>query len=417
MVWFGRSPLDKEGVNVGSLFRIWGKRADAAPTTTVSAPAVTEHTADTVPHVVAPPRPLVAVGEESESIAVVAKDGSRIGGTPASNDSAAAATIIEVPAKVTPMLPLSAGVRPQRRVAIENSDETQFAHTVLQGFGNLLIGELLQQQGHLTTEQVKRVLDHQRQHKARFGEAAVALGLVKGNDVLRALSQQFGYDYTPLTTAEGEEELSHELVIARHPFSRAAEMIRDLRSELLAGALNPDNINRSALAVVSLDHGDGKSWLAANLAVSLSQLGAKTLLVDANLRNPRQHEIFGLDGGRGGLSGILNRKHRAEVIKPTRALPNLHVLTAGAVPPNPLETLQGRGFVQLMHKVRTNFTHVIVDTAPASAGADARLVAARSGASLLVARKHKSGLDGLRSFMGLLSKGNAQFAGLVVNEA
>lgn len=411
---------------MGSIFRIWGKRPDqdhASREVVSSGGSLAQVTAS---EQTAQQRAgQDAVDTEAMAVVVVAKSDAAptvpgVGPAVLQHERPELTIVSAQPAALLAdvhPLPQGTAPRPLRRVAIEHSDETQFAHTVLEGFGNLLIGELLQQQGHLSTEQVKRVLDHQREHKARFGEAAVALGFVRGHDVLRALSQQFGYDYTPVTAVEGEEELSHELVIARHPFSRAAEMIRDLRSELLAGVLNPELASRPALAVVSLDHGDGKSWLAANLAVSLSQLGAKTLLVDANLRSPRQHEIFGLDGGRGGLSGILNRKQRAEVVKPTRALPNLHLMTAGAVPPNPLESLQGRGFLQLMHKVRANFTHVIVDTAPASAGADARLVAARSGASLLVARKHKSALHGLRTFSALLSKGGAQFAGLVVNEA
>jgi chain length determinant protein tyrosine kinase EpsG len=312
-------------------------------------------------------------------------------------------------AKLIPLKP--------KRVAVEADDQTQFAQTIMQSFGNRMIGELLQQQGHLSAAQIQQVLDYQRANNARFGEAAVTLGLVTGERVLWALSKQFGYDYSPVTTSRDAHHLAEDLVVACHPFSRAAETIRDLRSELLAGALNPEAANRCALAVVSLDSGDGKTWLAGNLAVSLSQLGAKTLLVDANLRAPRLHQVFGIENAKTGLSGILSRNLRAEVLRPSRALPNLHLLPAGAIPPNPLEMLQGRGFLDLIHKLRNSFTHVIIDTPPAQAGADARLVAARAGASLLVARRHKSSLPALKSFAQLLSKGNAQFAGLVLNDA
>lgn len=332
---------------------------------------------------------------------------------PARSAPAANESLAELQARKLPRFP--AAYQP-RRVAIEPSDETQFAQTVLQNYSNRMIGELLQEQGHLTQDQVLRVLDYQRDHPVRFGEAAVSLGLVKGSDALWALSKQFGYDYAPATTSDEAQRFGEDLMVARHPFSSAAETIRDLRSELLSGVLNPEQPLRPALAVVSLDAGDGRSWLAANLAVSLSQLGAKTLLVDANLRNPRQHEIFGLGQPKSGLTGILHRHQRAEVLRPMRALPNLHLLPAGAVPPNPLEILQGRGFTELMHKLRTGFTHVIVDTPAATAGADARLVAARCGASLLVARKGRSSLPGLKDLAQLLSKGQAQFAGLVVNE-
>jgi chain length determinant protein tyrosine kinase EpsG len=388
---------------MGSIFKFLGRRKNAPETSDlapVSGQAFTA-SADTLPVAAAaatlPDRPDVAAP-----------------GEPAVPPAAAAKPEVTfdalTPLKAPPVVPTV------RRVAIDSAEETRFAHTQFLGHGNSLIGELLQQQGLLTAENIERVLAYQRETRARFGEAAVALGLVRGPDVLRALSLQFGYDYAPVTATQDAESFSDELVVARHPFSRAAETIRDLRSELLSGPLSPDAAGHPALAVVSLDNGDGKTWLAANLAVSLSQLGAKTLLVDANLRNPRVHEIFRVDEPRGGLSGILMRNRRAEVLKPSRSLPNLHILPAGPVPPNPLETLQARGFMDLMHKLRQGFTHVIVDTPAASAGADARLVAARCGASVLVARKHKSAMGPLKDFAQLLGKGNAQFAGLVVNE-
>ncbi len=303
-----------------------------------------------------------------------------------------------------------------RRVPIDRPGEESFAPTLLLGAGGQMLGELLRQSGHLDAGQVAAILEYQRENRARFGEAAVALGFVKGPDVLWALSRQFGYDYTPAATSEDAAAFSDDLVVAKYPFSRAAETVRDLRTELLTGVLSAEISPRCALAVVSLDGGDGKTWLAANLAVSLSQLGAKTLLVDANLRSPRLHQVFGLDFLRSGLSGILSRHQRAEVLRPTRALPNLYLLPAGAVPPNPLEILQGRRFAELLYKLRRKFTHVIVDTPPASAGADARLVAARCGASVLVARRHRSSLPALNELARLLGKGNAQFAGLVVND-
>ena len=409
---------------MGSLFRFLSKRDPQAVTTPMEpAEGVQAANPALVDVAHAPTEPADTVGATMSMNASIPAPNSAPSTPPIAPPIAAPLIAASAPAK--PELVHQQSVQPvirtasfqPKRVAIDAADETQFAHTMFLGHGNRLIGELLQSEGHLTADQVEQVLAYQRKHYARFGEAALALGLVKGPDVLWALSLQFGYDYAPITTSQDAQNFGDELVVARHPFSRAAETIRDLRSELLAGALNPDATQRAALAVVSLDAGDGKSWLAANLAVSLSQLGAKTLLVDANLRSPRQHAIFGLDNSRGGLSGMLMRGQRAETVVPSRALPNLHVLPSGAVPPNPLEALQGRGFQELMHKLRAGFTHVVVDTPPAAAGADARLVAARCGASVLVARKNKSSLDALKSFAHLLAKGNAQFAGLVVNEA
>lgn len=317
---------------------------------------------------------------------------------------------IEPPADEPPPKP-----REPDRVPIEAADRAEYAQTMFLDTADRSIGEILRQEHQLTAEQVEAVLEHQNRHGTRFGESAVTLGYVKGPDVVRALSRQFGYDYAPLAGRQ-PIGLTDDLVIANHPFSEVSEVIRDLRSQLLAGVLGPEAVPPRALALVSLSAGDGKSWFAANLAVSLSQLGARTLLVDANLRTPRQHAIFGLPEPKTGLSGILNRGHKADVLRPVRELPYLYLLPAGPVPPNPLEIVQGRGFADLLARLRTKFTHVIVDTPALDAGADARVLAARCGASVLIGRRHRSPLERLAEAARHLSKGDAQFAGLVLND-
>lgn len=318
-------------------------------------------------------------------------------------------------AATRPLLHEPASPRAPEVVPIDAADREDYAQTQLAEQDAGMIGEMLIRSQQLTREQVEAVLAHQQAHRCRFGESAVSLGYLKGPEVMWALSRQFGYDYAPSHSVDGAE-FSDELVIAKHPFSQAAEVVRDLRSQLLQGVLNPDAVPRRALALVSPDSGDGKTWFAANLAVSLSQLGARTLLIDANLRNPGLHRVFGLDDPKTGLSGILSRRHRADVLRPLRELPHLHLLPAGVVPPNPLEILQGRGFSELLARLRSKFTHVIVDTPALGVGADARLIAARSGASVLIGRRHKSRIDLLQQAARHLSKGDAQFAGLVIND-
>ncbi len=322
----------------------------------------------------------------------------------------------EGPLTVAPREPAAPTVRAPEVVPIDAADREDFARTVLMETSARMLGDMLRARALLTGEQVDAVLAHQARHRTRFGESAVALGYVKSADVLWALSQQFGYDYAPSTTPADAASFSDDLVVAKHPFSQAAETIRDLRSQLLQTVLNPDAAPPRALALVSPDSGDGKTWFAANLAVSLSQLGARTLLIDANLRTPRLHSVFGIEDPKTGLSGILSRRHRADVMRPVRELPHLYLLPAGVVPPNPLEILQGRGFGELMLRLRQKFTHVIVDTPALSRGADARVVAARSGASVLVARRHHSSLPVLQQAARQLAKGDLQFAGVVIND-
>jgi chain length determinant protein tyrosine kinase EpsG len=272
------------------------------------------------------------------------------------------------------------------------------------------IGDIIAEANNLTPDQVERILAHQKTHGLRFGEAAVSLGLAKGEDVLWALSQQFHYPYA----AGGGPAPSDELVLSTKPFSDQAEAFRVLRSQInmkLYGA----NAPRRALAVISANAGDGKTFFAANLAIAFSQLGGRTLLVDADMRSPRQHEVFGLDGA-AGLSGILSGRAETSVIRPVRDLPSLFVMPVGTLPPNPTELVERPAFALLMRELVSKFDHVIVDTPAAEHGADYAVIAARCGAALALARKGSTRVAALQSLVSALGNTPTELAGVVMNE-
>ena len=273
------------------------------------------------------------------------------------------------------------------------------------------IGAIIAAQHRLSADQVKRVVAHQKDHQVRFGEAAVALKLVSQDDVLNALSQQFRYPYIP----EGERKLSAELGVLHQPFSTQAEAFRSLRSEVMT-RLWADGEPRRALAVISPDSGDGKTYVAANLAVALAQLpGSRTLLIDADMRGPRLHEVFVLEN-RAGLSGMLSGRPDARAIQQVAGVPSLFVLPVGIAPPNPLELLECPAFGELMRALATEYDHVVVDTPAAVYGRDGAVIAARCGAALLVARQHKARATALQDLVAKLSENRARIAGVIVNE-
>lgn len=271
------------------------------------------------------------------------------------------------------------------------------------------IGDIIRQSNNLTADQVEKVLAFQRQNGCKFGEAAVELGFVKRSDVLWALSQQFNYPYSSDTGSS----VSSELVVAHNPFADEAEYFRDIRSQLIAGAMAPDQPRR-AMAVISPNVGDGKSFLSANLAVAFSQLGARTLLVDADLRSPRQQEVFNVTGDT-GLSSVLSGRTEVNVIKPIAELPSLFVLPVGVTPPNPLELVQGAAFSHLLADLLNKFEYVIVDTPAASHGADCRVIAAKCGAALVVGRKAHTKAQDLRSLSDMLKRSKVSVTGIVLN--
>jgi protein-tyrosine kinase len=272
------------------------------------------------------------------------------------------------------------------------------------------IGDLLRDLCQLTDPQIEKVLAHQAKTGLRFGEAAVALRLVEQSDVLEALYQQF--QYTPTFSPRGGRG---ELVAAADRFGEQAEAFRELRSRLLLEVMRDGP--RRAIAVVSPNVGDGKTYLAANLAVSFSQLGERTLLVDADIRTPRQHRVLGIKRNGAGLSSVLaGFSDAAALVHDVPGLPHLYFAPAGPIPPNPVELLQRPHFRQLMHEFLEEFDHVVVDTPAAVRGPDPRVIAARCGAALVVARRSRSPMAQLEGLVDALARGPADIAGVVVNE-
>jgi protein-tyrosine kinase len=272
------------------------------------------------------------------------------------------------------------------------------------------IGDIIAELRNLTAEQVEKVLQHQRDNGVRFGEAAVALGLASKDDVLYALAQQFHYPYAP----EEQRKLSADLVALNEPFSPRAESFRALRSQLMMRVFTEGSVH-PALAVISPESGDGKTYCAANLAVTLAQLGGRTLLVDADMRGPRVHEVFNLKNG-AGLSGILSGRADKQVIQQVAGIPSLFVLPVGTTPPNPLELVERPAFGLLIRELVSKFDHVIVDTPAAVFGADCAVIAARCGAAVVVARKDASRADSLRELVASLAGAPVKMAGVVFNE-
>lgn len=276
------------------------------------------------------------------------------------------------------------------------------------------MGDWLAQMRPLLAEDLLRIGQHQTAHGLRFGEAAVALGLVSTNDVERALSRQFRYPHQTDGDAPGKHGLGAELVTLADPFGVAAEHFRSLRSQL-AMPLSGRAVATNTLAITSLDRSDGRSWCAANLAVSMAQRDGPVLLVDADLRSPRQHRIFGL-GEPAGLSSLLDGRADLGLVQAVPQVPGLFVLAAGAKPPNPLELLERSTFTQMLAEVGQRFVQVVVDSPALTCGADASVVAARAQSSLLVLRRHVSQHSRVQDCLRTWARSGTAVAGVMLND-
>ena len=272
------------------------------------------------------------------------------------------------------------------------------------------IGDILVGSGRLSSADAERILLRQKQDKSQFGDAALALKLLTKADIDFALSKQFDYSYL----SEQDTSRSPELVAAYKPFSKVGENLRAVRSQLMLRWFNTDP-SRKVIALVSPGAGEGRSFIAANLAIVFSQQGERTLLIDGNLRAARQHELFML-GKSAGLSGILADRAALEAAIAVPGLPGLTVLPAGAVPPNPQELLGRPAFGALLRAAAEQFDVVMIDTPAGTDFADAEIIASRAGAAAIVTRKNKSSLPDATLLARRLQDSGVALVGAILND-
>jgi receptor protein-tyrosine kinase len=272
------------------------------------------------------------------------------------------------------------------------------------------IGAILIKQGRLSVADAERVLRYQVEKNLRFGDAALALGVLTEADIELALSRQYDYPYL----LPGESAISAEVVAAYEPFTSRVESLRALRNQLMWRWFDTD-AERRVLAVTGAERGDGRSFLAANLAVVFSQPGQRTLLIDADLRNPRQHTVFGLEN-RTGLSNWLSGRPAADAVQRVPGLVDLSVLPAGSPPPNPSELLGRPALGQVLRELAPQYDVILIDTPASVECSDAQMVAGRAGAALVVTRQNVTHVGNVRDLVGELTEARVHLVGTVLNK-
>lgn len=205
-----------------------------------------------------------------------------------------------------------------------------------------------------------------------------------------------------------------ELIVHEHPMSGTAEAARSVRTNLLFTA--PDKPYR-ALLVTSSGPSEGKTTVACCVAVAMAQANRRVVLVDCDLRRPRIHRIFRernqTDLGPGLTSALLDES--LENVAVQTEVPNLWVVPAGPIPPNPSELLQSERFKAVLAKLKTQFDLVILDSPPLVAVTDATILSTLVDGTLLVVRAFKTSKDLARHANRILKDVGAHMAGVVLN--
>ncbi|HWA98088.1 MAG TPA: polysaccharide biosynthesis tyrosine autokinase [Pirellulales bacterium] len=168
------------------------------------------------------------------------------------------------------------------------------------------------------------------------------------------------------------------------------------------------------IQVSSPSPGDGKSTLCANLSISIAQSGRKILLIDADLRRPRVHKLFGIKPDVGLSSFIEGKAEFTDAIYPS-GVDNLEIMPCGPMPKNPAELLTSPRFDELLQMLREKYDFVLIDSPPMLAVTDSSVVAARVDAVLLTMRLTKNCRHGLLHSTQMIDNIGAEILGIIVN--
>lgn len=210
-----------------------------------------------------------------------------------------------------------------------------------------------------------------------------------------------------------------ELIAQRNPKSPIAEVFRTLRTNIQF--MNSKN-ELKTLLVTSTMPGEGKSWVASNLAITFAQAGKRVALVDADMRKGRLHTLFQIENTPGlsnYLSGInegnINNDDIVNYVKST-VVDNLFVITCGNVPPNPSELLTSEKTLKMIDKLKEVFDIVILDGTPGLIVTDA-LILSRVVDSTIIVTSHKSTKkDNLAKVKKDIENVGGKIAGVVLNK-
>ncbi len=207
-------------------------------------------------------------------------------------------------------------------------------------------------------------------------------------------------------------DINERLVTHLKPKSPVSEAYRTLRTNILFSA--PD---RPIKVVVFTSSGpkEGKSTSVSNLAITFAQMGTRTLLIDADLRRPVIHKLFGLDKRLGLTNILVGRSTLSEAVQRVEELPNLDVLTSGIIPPNPAELLGSEAMKRLLDQAREKYEMILLDAPPIIAVTDPSVLVHLVDGVILVIRSAQAQRDAVKHSVEQLHRVNAPLIGVLLN--
>lgn len=231
---------------------------------------------------------------------------------------------------------------------------------------------------------------------------------VKGPDDVEALGLASIGNVGRITLKDPTDKL----IVAHDPRSPIAEGFRSLRTNIQFSSVDhPVRV----LLVTSAGPGEGKTTVAANLAVALAQSGQKVALVDADLRRPSVHRIMKMSNNLGLTNALLQPGNLDGTLMSTE-VENLKTIVSGSLPPNPAELLGSERIGKILEELKSQVDWIILDTPPCLVVTDAAVLARRADGVLVVARVGTTRRDALKESLQLLEQVGVKVVGVVMNQ-
>lgn len=193
---------------------------------------------------------------------------------------------------------------------------------------------------------------------------------------------------------------------------RVAESLRSLRTSLL---LTAGSSRRKVIMMTSSRPAEGKTSVSCMVAITLALSGARTLLIDADLRRPSVHTRFGIKNLVGLSSVLSGAANSSEAVSPWGELDNLFVMPSGPVPPLPSELLGSRQLKDLISRLRRDYDHIVIDTPPVLTVTDAAVIGRLADAAILIVRYGEVQRPVVLRGLHILHRAGARLLGVAVN--
>ena len=220
------------------------------------------------------------------------------------------------------------------------------------------------------------------------------------------------YARTSKTQADKSSPLTKaEFVVHEKPSSGPAEAARAIRTNIMF--MSPDRPHRTLL-ITSAGPYEGKTTVGCSIAIAMAQAGQRVLLVDCDLRRARVHKVFDKPNDFGVTSALLDPGLLDEVDL-TTTIPNLSVLPAGPIPPNPAELLHSTAFARLLEDLQGRYDRIMIDSPPIGPVTDATILSTKVDATILIVRAFKTKKELARRAAKALSDVSANTVGCVLN--